>query len=197
MIMAIVFLSVLASCGSNENDGYDGNKGLPLEDDGQIYDSTYGMGWSSDVLCTPPVIIGGIIYVPLISAFAHGAPFVSAWLFEDRIHGFDCCAFPYGPYFPIWDDIGALTVKEEIASVPYLSIEVNGEVIDSPPPIWYTDSWGNRYIIVPVRPIAQALGYHLGSMSVSGEGIRCITQKGKKGLCCGMPGILIMSCMYG
>ena len=55
-----------------------------------------GIGWSNDVLCTPPIIVGGVIYVPLIS-FAYAAPFADAWLLEDRISGFNTDRYPYGP----------------------------------------------------------------------------------------------------
>jgi len=45
-------------------------------------------------ICSPPIIVGGIIYVPL-SAMKHNAPFASAWLFDDRIEIYGTSGYFY------------------------------------------------------------------------------------------------------
>jgi len=45
----------------------------------------WGIGWRV-ALCSPPIIVGDIIYVPLLSAFNEAAPFVVARISDDAIH---------------------------------------------------------------------------------------------------------------
>jgi len=119
---------------------------------GDVY--VRGMGWRVPI-CTPPIIVGGIIYVPLMSGIGQAAPFVSAWLFEDRIDVFSTSGFPYGPWLgPLrWDE--DLTTDEELANFPII---VNGIKIESPPAI-FADESRRQTIMIPLVPVAEALGY--------------------------------------
>ena len=41
----------------------------------------------------------------------------------------------------------------------YDTIMVNDEIIDAPAPVWYTAQWGGLVLTVPLRPVAEALGW--------------------------------------
>ena len=127
---------------------------------------TRGVGWGHP-LDAPPVIVDGIIYIPL-SAFGRNAPFTNFWLFDDRIEIFGTSQYPYGPWlgpYPPWPEY--LMTPEEAAS---LHIVVNGTRINAPPPLYES-----RSLMVPLKPVAQAMGYtvqRLNIMDTTGRYIR-------------------------
>jgi hypothetical protein len=114
-----------------------------------------GIGWLQP-LGEPPIIVSGIIYVPLISSFANGAPFANAWLFEDRIDVFNANSYPYGPRVQ-WSYYSEIPIQpEEVAA---MSIVVEGVEIDATPVASMVD--GEYQIMLPFEPIAKCFGYHV------------------------------------
>jgi len=113
------------------------------------------MGWVSH-LNIPPIIVNGVIYVPLLSSFAYAAPYSGAWLFDDKIDIYSPNTYPYGTWFGryTWEDEESFISKEEVAA---MSIVVNGIELDIPPAVLaeYDD------LMVPITPIAEALGYRV------------------------------------
>jgi len=118
--------------------------------------SINGMGWSSR-MCSPPIIVGGVIYVPFISAIGQ-SPFAGIWPFEDRIYAFGE-RYPLGTWVGHreWWSEDPLTA-EELAEFP---IAVNGVKVDAPPAIFHPEHRG--LILVPFRPIFEALGYYIAA----------------------------------
>ena len=105
--------------------------------------SMRGIGWGVQ-LCSPPIIVDSVIYVPLISALAQAAPFTNAWLFEDRIDIFSTSWFPYGPWFGTrcWES-GYERTPEEVAA---MCIMVNGIKIKAYPAILSDEhGWPNLW----------------------------------------------------
>jgi hypothetical protein len=82
----------------------------------------HGMAWYYP-LCTPPIIVDGFIYVPLLSGIGN-APFASAWVFPDRLEAFS--AQLLGSWLEY--DNGFTISAEELASFP---IFLNGTEIFS------------------------------------------------------------------
>jgi len=115
-----------------------------------------GMGfWPLD---TPPIIVGGIIYVSFDSM--RSAPFASGWLFDDRIYFYDSFTFGSG-YYQLFHNIDATSADEIEVSIP-VPIVVNGARINSPA-ILYERSRFERTgtFWIPLAPIADFLGYHI------------------------------------
>jgi len=121
--------------------------------------TVHGIGWGVPI-CTPPIIVGGIIYIPLISGIGNAAPFANAWLFEDRIEIFGSNAFPYGPWigFTSWDE--DIMIDDDLAKLP---IVINGVEIDSSHAIFRVTPYNvhRNVIMVPLQPIVEALGYSI------------------------------------
>ena len=108
-------------------------------------------------VCTPPVIVDGVVYIPLMSGIDRGAPGASAWVLDDEIIAFGE-QYPYGPWFGRvwWEDF--YLDEDELAGFPII---VNGVEIESPPAVHVPgDGWFGS-IVVPLEPVAKALGYRI------------------------------------
>jgi len=110
--------------------------------------SVSGIGWSRP-LDTPPIIVGGVIYVSLASM--RSAPFVRTWLFEDRIDIYIEYFLPYGPWLPFdWDEHPM--TPEEVAA---LAVVVDGTIKPITPAV---SSREHFQIMLPIEPFAQIMG---------------------------------------
>lgn len=103
-------------------------------------------------LCMPPIIVGGVIYVPLFSSFVGGAPFVGAWFFENRIEVYSNSWFPYGTWFGVREMGSNVMTREEVAG---FSVLVNGVEIDTQAILC---EFGDL-LLVEAAPVAKARGY--------------------------------------
>jgi hypothetical protein len=106
-------------------------------------------------ICWPPIIVGGIVYVPL-SAMKHNAPFASAWLFYDRIEFYSTSGFPYGTWLEICRENWELTISdEELASFPII---INGVAINNYSAIIDPNAFHRDTILIPLAALADILG---------------------------------------
>lgn len=105
-------------------------------------------------LLMPPILVGGIIYVPAIGS-VDNAPFISGWTFPNRIEFYRQHDYPYGRWLGevSWSD--HLMTDEELASMP---IVVNGVEISARAKFCDRNEWRNT-ILVPVIPILEEVGY--------------------------------------
>ena len=103
----------------------------------------------SATLDVPPIIVEGVIYVPLQTFFNGYAPFTGAWIFEDRIEIFGESQSRYGPYYE-WSWFADTSNADVVAAMPVM---VNGMQVDAVAELLdYCD------IRVPASPILKALG---------------------------------------
>jgi hypothetical protein len=102
----------------------------------------YSMFREMEYLCVPPIIVGGVVYVPLSSHF----PFTGNWAFDDRIEFYNTNTYPYGMqlgYVPFDEKI---MTDEELAAMPIIvnGVEINSRAI-------FDDSPGSRdQILIPI-----------------------------------------------
>jgi len=68
---------------------------------------------------------------------------------------------------------GVVTIPGEINEVPNLNgeIVVNGKIIDAQAPYWFNAGYGNNVVMVPLRAVAEELGYDV-SWNASLESIQ-------------------------
>jgi hypothetical protein len=112
-------------------------------------------------LCSPPIIVGGIVYVPLISGVMGAGYNTNAWLFEDRIeiYGF---WIPYGRWIvdftnphERWSRERRINLtEEELAALPII---INGVEMEAYHAI-FSDEWHEK-ILIPLAAFAEGLGY--------------------------------------
>ncbi|MCL1863277.1 MAG: hypothetical protein FWF78_06910 [Defluviitaleaceae bacterium] len=99
----------------------------------------------------PPIIVGGIVYVPYLAIC--GVPFAGVWRFEDRIEVFHADSFPQGIWQEFCRETGtALVSDEELASFPII---FNGVEVASGGAFRRLDN-----ILIPIAAIAKGLGEH-------------------------------------
>jgi len=104
--------------------------------------SVSGIG-SSIAISYAPIIVNGIIYVPL-DAFSHATPFVSAWHFHDRIVVYST-NHSFG--------IRSIEVTDDCFSMPII---VNGRQIGAYSWLIYQEGAFFYRTMVPVAPIVNA-----------------------------------------
>ena len=113
-----------------------------------------GIGCRTVPMCAPAIIVGGIIYVPLLTGIGR-TPFSGAWVFPERLDAFGESFSPFGPWvnWPQWHD-NAIT-DEEFAA---FTIVINGVEMDSSPPV-FTYSERRHGISITLNTIVEGFGY--------------------------------------
>ena len=112
-------------------------------------------------LCTPPIIVNGIIYIPMVSARFEGS--IIAVMYEDRIE-------VERESWDLWGSHNNVFSAEE-NELTELAIVANGIVIDAPRVIFDTNRrfFTVQSYLVPAMPIFEALGYGFISWGSSHE----------------------------
>lgn len=107
-------------------------------------------------LCTPLILIDGVIYAPLLSLYRMGAmPVTNAHITETRIEIYNMEHFIQGSSLGRWNQPFYLSVEEAAA----MSISVNGQTIaNSSVILTHHEGMGSPFLMVRLEPILQALG---------------------------------------
>jgi len=108
-----------------------------------------GIGWYW-MMEQPPIIVGGIIYVPLVCAFTR-APGSAIWIWDDKIEIFSRDRYPYGPWLGSpWRE--GWSLPAELAHIP---VYINGAALGDVK-LYHCENQG---LHVPLAPFAAALGF--------------------------------------